>query len=112
MNCARAYQSPLPTINANGYLIHDDLMKANIFNTYFGSIFTDEDFSNLEDLRCSSIEHPQLIDCVKVSASEVYDLLRDLDPHEACGPNLLPARLLKEGTEEISHSLSKIFNLS
>ena len=112
VNRARAYRSPLPVINANGSLIHDDLMKANIFNAYFSSVFTDEDPSNLEDLRCSSIAHPLLIDCVKVSASEVYDLLRDLDSHKACGLNLLPARLLKEGAEEISYSLSKIFNLS
>ena len=52
------------------------------------------------------------IDSVIVSASEVYDLLRLLDPTKACGPDLLPARLLKEGADEISHSLSKVFNLS
>ena len=39
-------------------------------------------------------------------------MLRALDSNKACGPDLLPARLLKEGAEEISYSLSKIFNLS
>ena len=29
-----------------------------------------------------------------------------------CGPDLIPARCLKEGAEEISHSLSRIFQLS
>ena len=44
----------------------------------------------------SSTKDPLLIDSIDVSASEVYDLLRDLDPHKACGPDLLPTRLLKE----------------
>ena len=84
MNHAKVYRSPLPAINVNGTLVHNDLVKANIFNSYFGSVFTDEDVSNLEGLRCSSIEHPLLIDTVEVSASEVYDQLRDLDPHRVC----------------------------
>ena len=29
-----------------------------------------------------------------------------------CGPDLIPARLLKEGAAEITHSLTKIFNLT
>ena len=92
MNRARAFRSPLPAINVNDTLVHDDLMKAN--------------------LRSSSTEHPLLIDSVEVLVSEVCDLLRDLDSRKACGPDLLPARLLKEGAEKISSSLCKIFNLS
>ena len=49
---------------------------------------------------------------MNVSESAVFELLRDLDPSKACGPNLIPARRLKEGAEEISHSLSRIFQLS
>ena len=47
-----------------------------------------------------------------VTDSAVFELLRDQDPNKACGPDLIPARLLKEGAEEISHSLSRIFQLS
>ena len=112
VNRFRAYRSPLPAINADGSLVHDDLMKANIFNAYFGSVFTDGDISNLVDLRRSSTAHPLPIDCVRVSVCEVYDLLRALDSNKARGPDLLLARLLKEGAEEISCSLTKIFNLS
>ena len=75
-------------------------------------MFTDEDISNLQELRCSSTSHPLLLDSVNVSESAVFELMRDLDPNKACGPDLIPARLLKEGAEEISHSLSRIFRLS
>lgn len=63
-------------------------------------------------MRCSSTSHPLLLDSVNVSESAVFELLRDLDPSKVCGPDLIPAKLLKEGPEEISHSLSRIFQLS
>ena len=50
VNHVKVYRSPLPAIDFNESLIHDDLMKANICNSYFGSVFTDEDVSNLETL--------------------------------------------------------------
>ena len=42
MNRIKVHRSPLPAIDFNGSLIHDDLMKANVFSSYFGSVFTDE----------------------------------------------------------------------
>lgn len=56
MKHVKVDRSPLPAIDFNGSLIHGDLIRANIFNTCFGSVFTDEDISNLEDLQCSSTE--------------------------------------------------------
>ena len=112
VNRSRACRSFLPAINIDGNLIHDDLVKANTFNNYFSLVFTDEDISILQELRCSSTSHPLLLDSVNVTESAVFELLRDLDPNKACGPDLIPARLLKEGAEEISHSLSRIFQLS
>lgn len=111
VNHSRACQSPLPAINVDGSLIHDDLVKANTLNKYFSSVFTDENISNLQELRCSSTSHPLLLDSINVSESAVFELLKDLDPSKACGPDLIPARLLKEGAEEIIHSLSRIFQL-
>ena len=112
VNHSRACRSPLPPIDVDGNLIHDDLIKANTFNNYFSSVFTDEDTSNLQKLRCSSVLQPLLLDSVNVSERAVFELLSDLDPNKAYGPDLVPARLLREGAEMISHSLSWIFKLS
>ena len=78
VNRSRACLSPLPAINVDGSLIHDDLVKAN---TFISSVFTDEDISNLQELQCSSTSHPLLLDSINVSESAVFELLRDL----ACG---------------------------
>ena len=55
---------------------------------------------------------PLLLDSISVSESPFFELLRDLDSSKACDPDLIPARLLEEGAKEISHSLSRIFQLS
>lgn len=77
--------------------------------TFLSTVFTDEDISNLQQLRCSSISHRLVLDSVNVSENAVFELLRDLDLKKACSPD---ARLLKEGVEEIIYSLSRIFQLS
>ena len=68
--------------------------------------------SHLQQLRCSSTSQPLLLDSVNVSERAVFELLSALDTTNPCGPDLIPAKLLKEGAVEISHSLTKIFNLT
>ena len=112
VNRSRACRSPLPAIAVDGNLIHDDLVKADTFNKYFSSVFTDEDTSRLQQLRRCLDSQPLLLDSVNVSERAVFELLSVLDTTKACGPDLIPARLLKEGAAEITHSLTKIFNLT
>ena len=77
-------------------MIHNDVVKANAFNDYFSSVFNDEDISNLQELQRSSTLQPFLLGFVNVSARVVFELLSDLNPNKACGPDLIPARLLRD----------------
>ena len=43
---------------------------------------------------------------------QFFNLLHSLSVDKACGPDLIPARLLKEGAENICVSLSHLFQLS
>ena len=53
-----------------------------------------------------------LLDSVNVSELRgVFELL-SVDPNKSCDLKLIRARLLKEGADEISHFLSRIFHLS
>ena len=38
VNRAKVYRSPLPAINVNGTLVHDDLVKAVVFNSRLNRI--------------------------------------------------------------------------
>ena len=75
VNRSRACRSPLPAIAVDGNLIHDDLVKADTFNKYFSSVFTDEDTSRLQQLRRCSDSQPLLLDSVNVSERAVFELL-------------------------------------
>jgi len=53
--------------------------------------------------------HPSII---HFTAKDVYEELISLQCDKACGPDLLPSRLLKLGAEFITPSLAQLFQLS
>ena len=55
---------------------------------------------------------PSIIRFIKFDVEEVYNELQNLNCNKACGPDLLPARLLKMTAEFIAPSLAQIFQLS
>ena len=91
-----------------------DYEKAQYFNDYFVSVLTTEDKSSLlsisEELDVSNSDI--MFGSIQPTSSEVLDLLRTLDVSKACGPDLICARLLKEGAAELSSSLADLFNKS
>ena len=92
-------------------MLTTDCERAHCCNNYFSSVFTTEDKSSLQsllDISNSSI----ILDSIQTTSSEVFDLLSTLDVNKACGPDLICARLLKEGAAELSSSLADLFNKS
>ena len=55
---------------------------------------------------------PNLIISVQFTPLAVFNLFHALSVNKACGPDLIPARLFKEGAESICVSLSCLFQLS
>ena len=49
---------------------------------------------------------------IELSVEEVRNYLNGLDTSKACGPDGIPARLLKQCSEQIAPSLCAIFNNS
>ena len=83
--------------------------KASILNKQYESTFTREDTSNIPQPRgepCSTM--PDII----ITEDGVAKLLRKINPNKACGPDSIPARILKELAEEISPLLTTIFQKS
>ena len=74
----------IPALQVDGRAIDDDLSKAESFNDYFGSVFTQEDNSPLP---CLPVTDYPSIDPIEVSTEGVFSLLQSLDPCKACGPD-------------------------
>jgi len=96
----------------SGNFISDDIERATAFNQYFNSVFTSEDCSNSQSLHESDQFHDKLIDNIQFTPENVFEELSTLQQGKACGPDNLPARLLKIAADFISLPLSRIFQLS
>ena len=83
--------------------------KANVLNCHFSSVFTHDEETTLPDMDPSP--YPSLPD-IDINIAGVTNLLKEVDPYKATGPDCIPAKLLKEMAEELSPSLTLIFTAS
>ena len=111
INSIKGYRSPLPPLSS-GQLITDNTAKAEVFNQYFNSVFTDESLSDLSSVKSSLNVQPSIITSVDFLPDDVYQELLQLNVSKACGPDLIPPLLLKRAAEHICVPLSKLFNQS
>ena len=112
INSSKGRRNPIPPLRSDGCSVIDDSSKADVFNKYFQSVFTIEDTSDIDSLREHLIFNDSIISEIEFSASIVFEYLSNLDVTKACGPDLLPAFLLKHCAEAISAPLAYLFNRS
>ena len=82
------------------------------FNNYFNTVFTCEDTTSLPYLQSTIVKGQDLITTINFTPNEVLDILTSLHESKACGPDLITARLLKEGAESICTSLAHLYQIS
>ena len=97
------------TLNTNNKTLTDSHQKSNAFNDYFTSILTQEVLSSLPKMNDSPFPE---IPHISVSVNGVANLLHNLNPHKATGPDGIPAYFLKELSHEIAPFLTLIFQSS
>ena len=112
INRSKGYRNPIPSLVCDDTVISDDVGKASRFNQYFSSVFTNEDLGSFPDVKSSTVLGPDLIDFVQFMPEVVFNVLHSLSVDKACGPDLLPAKLLKEGAKSICVPLSHLFQRS
>ena len=103
-----------PAISYKGKLAKTPSDKAELFNSYFSSVFQPSKPNQHQASTFSSSQlgtDAQLWE-IKLSEVEVANCLRNLDTSKASGPDGIPARLLKECSQQIAPSLCSLFNLS
>ncbi|KAF2352420.1 hypothetical protein FHG87_016823 [Trinorchestia longiramus] len=84
--------------------------KAKILNTYFTSVFTHEDLTEIPQPHALNTQ--VILSDGVFTVEEVEEQLSFLNPYKSTGPDGLGARILKETAEVISEPLTNIFNRS
>ena len=99
----------IPTLEQNGNFLTSDTDKANILSEHFQCVFTEEDLPNIPQLGKSNI---QAMGQINISSNGIVKLLKELNVEKACGPDLIPIRVMKYAAEEIAPILEVIFTQS
>jgi exonuclease III len=82
---------------------------ANIFNTFFQSTFTNNLNATLPDI---NKHEDQNLNEITVTEAEVLKELTKLNPSKAQGPDNLPTRVLKDCAQELTPSITTLYNES
>ena len=100
-------------LKRDGVLFNDTIDKAKILNAQFTSVFTKEDGNAIPTLKNKKFTSIDLtIDDLTITPEGIENLLRDLKPNKASGPDCVPARFLKEMATELAPALSAFFTQS
>jgi len=96
----------------SGTVLDDDFEIATCFNTFFASVFTQEDLHNVpQPVNMGISEEDQCTD-IWFTECDVLKILDSLRMDKSPGPDELLPRLLSEVKEEIAHPLYVLFRRS
>ena len=77
-----------------------DAGKAEVFNTYFSSVFTQEE--NVNDMPDFCASPKETLGNIKFTESDVLKLLQNLNSSKLPGPDNMHPRILKECAQELA----------
>ncbi|CAB4009432.1 Hypothetical predicted protein, partial [Paramuricea clavata] len=103
-----------PKITYNGITANTAAAKAELFNTYFSSVFLPPKSNVSPDVddNSSPLSTIMQFSDITLGVEEVEACLHDLDMSKACGPDGIPSCLLKECSREMAPSVCALFNQS
>ena len=111
VNERRICKDPVgPLMGPDGELLNSDEDNANVFNTFFSSVFTIEDMDNLPEM--VEYQGEQRLTDIGFTAEGVKAELQKLNIYKSLGPDGAHPRVLKALSEEICVPLAHIFNTS
>lgn len=100
-------RTTIGTLNDNGKEINTENGKAETFNQFFSSVFTQEDLTQIPHPEAVELKN-QLLD-VAISREEVLELLKKVRTDKSPGLDGIHPRILKECAEQLDGPLTILF---
>ena len=99
----------IPTLEKDSITYSTDISKANVLNEHFYSVFTKDDDAILPEM--ADTLYPTMSN-IEINTEEIAQLLNNIDPFKATGPDGLPPKLLKELSNNLAPCLTLLFRAS
>ena len=97
-------------IDGNGKLTETEMETATALNTYYHSVFTQDDPESEPPIFPERT--PERLMDVAITVEAVEQILEGLNPNKAAGPDRVETRILKECSEEMAPKLQQLFRSS
>ena len=94
--------SVLPKVKWNKDVANCDAEKASFFNKYFCSVFT------VSSVFKKSLNEIKILNNFTVTEEAIVEILGSLDVSKSCGPDNLPAVVLKNCAKELTKSIFEL----
>ena len=101
-----------PLVDENGDYTTNDLQMSNVLNTFFASVFTTEDLSNIPETSPNATNNSSVLNNITVTERNVINCLEKLNSNKSPGPDTISPRVLKEAKHELAKPLTLLFNKS
>lgn len=101
-----------PLQRKDGKIADDNAEKADILNTFFSSVYTKENLDNIPDIEPGSMSDKVTINDVIITEELIKKKLLELNTDKAQGPDGIPAKVLKELSEDLVKPLYILFTKS
>ena len=89
-----------PLLRKDGQMAIFDGEKADVLNTFFSSVFTRENTTNVPHTEVGEKSGGITLTDIRVTPKAVQDKLSKLNPNKAQGPDQVPPRVQKELCEQ------------
>ena len=101
--------SGIPTLEHEGKIYKSNTDKANLLNSHFSSVFTNEDLTNIPSIQSMSVRP---LTSISITRKAIADKLKNMKPTKSPGPDGISPVLLKTFSETLALPLEIIFKQS
>ncbi len=100
-----------PIIDDNGDYTNDEEQISNILNTFFASVFTVEDLSDIPTVPAAQINNNDVLSSITITESDLSKCIDKLKVRTSPAPDMISPRILKPKSELVK-PLIVLFNNS
>ena len=101
-----------PILKENGDFTSNEEETTTILNSFFASVFTTEDLSDIPQIPAAQLNNDKILSCISVTEGDVSKCIDKIKVNKSPGADTISPHILKEAKGELIKPLCSLFNKS